>query len=153
MPIPSPGTYDQASQATLLAVKAKTDLIPAAPAQQGTVQTQGYASALAPVHVNASNPAATNTTVTIRPPAGETWRIILVAMQTSVGATVASVETNIRDVGGLVYGGNYDCRANTCHSSVLIDTIIDNTYYMELNIYNGAASAQRYGYTYFGWKV
>lgn len=37
MPIPAPGNVDAASQATLLAVKAKVDPLPAAPAQQGTL--------------------------------------------------------------------------------------------------------------------
>ena len=99
MPIPAPGTYDVASQASLLAVKAKTDLLPANPAAQTLLDAAISSRAAAADYtatragkidllgisrlavVNDTSVVNANTTiyVDVQPPAGQEWIVAVVA--------------------------------------------------------------------------
>ncbi len=180
MPIPSPGNLDVASQTTLAAVKAKTDIIgasvalegggniaaikaktdpiPAAPASQAKIDTSLYTSRLTPVHSDAALVQNTLLYIDIQPPAGETWVIYVTAAFSGVGGVSSQITLANYDgatltgaiVGSGVAEGNPDGVPPNMACSGWFR--ITNTNYLRLTYWHNAAAAKQRKYTYWGWK-
>lgn len=153
MPIPSPGTYDQASQATLLSVKAKTDLLLFPDAN--ILKTEP-GSQLTPSDSVGTVNATSILTVAIQPPAGQTWLVYITAH--IISSSVANYVINIRRriAAGTLYGGI----SNAYQAVTMGDHIatggwfwIDITTYAEVYLWNGSGVGKAYGISYFGWRI
>lgn len=160
MPIPSPGTYDVASQASLLAVKAKTDLIPASPAAQAKLDSSLYTTRLTPVHSRETLVTATLTEVDIQPPAGETWVIFVHASidEGDLGDNTA-VQIGYFD-GTNMYGSSVSPPRTTAGISIigyavsapLFAARITNTMYIRIRYMKTSIGTIKRKYSYWGWK-
>jgi len=151
MPVPSPGTYDVASQLSLLAVKAQTD--PLVFRDAGFVQSEPGLQ-LVPVHVTAIAIAAAGyTDVAIQPPAGETWLIYISASQDNNGA---NLYTSIRNIAGVtLYGGVSIYRPSVAYGTIVGAAgwfWITNVNYVHVRCYN-SGGANLGHYSYFGWRI
>ena len=147
MPIPAPGTYDVASQLSLLAVKAKTDLL---------LFANMYTARLADVDGRAALAAATWLSVAIQPPAGETWVVFIQAsVRGAVGVTDMHCSISYFD-GGTEYGGVSSHEApivahTNARAGCLAVMRLTNAHYVLLLFYV-AGAATVYEYAYFGYK-
>ena len=145
MPIPAPGTYDVASQLTLLAVKAKVD-------------ASNYSSRLAPVHVRNVLAIGGFLDITIQPPAGETWDIIIQAgIDPGAGSTFEHVQLQYWD-GAAVWGvASISQNEGVLEGSAsyIVGTSarmrLTNAMYLRIR-YVIATVAGNYHYSYFGWR-
>jgi len=151
MPIPAPGTYDVASQLSLLAVKAKTDLIPAAPAQQAKIDTSLYSSRLAPVVWTGVGAIS----VVIQPPAGETWDVYISVGgdATAIGAGVgqAIIEYWNGATAYLVKLNQTLTSATDFRLAVQARMQLTNALYARIRTVATAANWRSY-YNYWGWR-
>jgi len=150
MPIPAPGTYDVASQLTLLAA-------------QADVRLQGYAARLVPVHNTAAYSAGSSATVNIQPPAGETWVVFVSAglffPNVAITSTWAVCQVQNYDGGsdyGTVGGVNKNAVANNieCAASASGWFRITNANYLRIwwDSDGGVVVGGHRTYSYWGWR-
>lgn len=132
-------------------IKLKTDLIPAAPAQQAKIDASLYTSRLSPVDVTAATVDGTTYTITIQPPAGETWWVVI--LSAIEGAGNGGHCRISRRTAATRFGSvwkSYDT-IEIRGGSVYTQLRIDNTTYLELEFIM-VGGAGTYKYSYFGWK-
>jgi len=139
--------------ANIATIKAKTDLIPAAPA---TAAGQPL-SHLTAVEGNINVAATGSTVVTITPPAGQTWVVdVVVQYQHVTNGGTQTIHIAKRNAGG--YLANQIAQMEISEPTKLFSqhaTLeITNTNYLEIKLDSGGYGAGTSGqYSYSGWRI